>query len=186
MTQPAKWLTLPQLNSTCSYWRHSACKNKSGSSKISTYLMVEINCKVFKIYWYVCCWPRPRKVCAGPIVWVWPFNHLRSVAGFTRSGAQGWNSERKITFLSIGMVAVIYHAIFLGDKGVNQSKVFAFCRIKRGFKLLNSLAKITVCPGWAPIGSDQWTNKCWWLNGVFKKLTFDPQTTCKKTLSILK
>ena len=47
------------------------------------------------------------------------------------------------------MVAVIYHAIFLGDKGVNQSKVFAFAvgRIKRGFKLLNSLAKITVCPG---------------------------------------
>ena len=50
---------------------------------------------------------------------------------------------------SIGMAAVIHHAIFLGDKGVNQSKVFAFAvgRIKRGFKLLNSLAKITVCPG---------------------------------------
>ena len=82
MTQLAKWLTLPQLISSCSYWGHSPCKNKSGSSKISTYLMVEINCKVFKIYWYVCCWPRPRKVCAGPIFWVWPFNHLRSVVGF--------------------------------------------------------------------------------------------------------
>lgn len=176
MTQPAKWLTLPQLNSTCSYWGHSACKNKSGSSKISTYLMVEINCKVFKIYWYVCCWPRPRKVCAGPIVWVWPFNHLRSVAGFTRSGAQGWNSERKITFLSIGMVAVIYHAIFLGDKGVNQSKVFAFCRIKRGFSqlftsYLTGLAKITVCPGCRlavtdeHISVDDWTEflKSWLL-----------------------
>ena len=50
------------------------------------------------------------------------------------------------------MVAVIYQAIFLGDKGVNQSTVFAFCRIKRGFSQLFSsfftgLAKITVCPG---------------------------------------
>ena len=50
------------------------------------------------------------------------------------------------------MVAVIYRAIFLGDKGVNQSKVFAFGRIKRGFSQLFSsyltgLAKITVFPG---------------------------------------
>ena len=94
MTQLAKWLTLPQLNSTCSYWGHSACKNKSDSSKISTYLMVEINCKVFKIYWYVCCWPCPRKVCAGLIFWVWPFNHLRCVAGFCAFCWGGWGWER--------------------------------------------------------------------------------------------
>ena len=96
MTQLAKWLTLPQLNSTCSYWGHSVCKNKSDSSKISTYLMVEINCKVFKICWYVCCWPRPRKVCAGLIFWVWPFNHLRSVAGFCAFcwGGWGWGGGR--------------------------------------------------------------------------------------------
>ena len=101
MTQPAKWLTLPQLNSTCSYWGHSACKNKSGSSKISTYVMVEINCKVFKIYWYVCCWPRPRKVFAGPIFWVWPFNHLRSVVGFCAfclggGEGRGWSTPQSL------------------------------------------------------------------------------------------
>ena len=92
MTQPAKWLTLPQLNSTCSYWRHSACKNKSGSSKISTYLIVEINCKVFKIYWYVCCWPRPRKVCA-----VRSFgSHHFTICGLWQGFAllpRGWGGE---------------------------------------------------------------------------------------------
>ena len=93
MTQPAKWLTLPQLNSTCSYWRHSACKNKSGSSKISTYLMVEINCKVFKIYWYVCCWPRPRKVCAR--VRSFGSHHL-TICGLWQGFAllpRGWGGE---------------------------------------------------------------------------------------------
>ena len=74
------------------------------------------------------------------------------------------------------MVAVIYCAIFLGDKGVNQSKVFAFCRIKRGFSQLFSsyltgLAKITVCPGCRlavideHISVDDWTEflKSWLL-----------------------
>lgn len=89
------------------------------------------------------------------------------------------------------MIAVIYLTISLGDKGVNQSKVFAFGRLNQArfqsaiFKLLKRLAEITVCPGWVPIGSDQWTSKCWWLNRVFKKLTFDSQITCKKTLSYL-
>ena len=106
-----------------------------------------------------------------------------------RTVAQGWNSEPKITFFlcktgyhqfciraSIGMVAVIYCAIFLGDKGVNQSKVFAFCRIKRGFSQLFSsyltgLAKITDCPGCRlavtdeHISVDDWTEflKSWLL-----------------------
>ena len=100
------------------------------------------------------------------------WNHCR----LFRTGAQGWNSERKIKFFSIGMVAVIYHAIFLGDKGVNQSKVFAFCRIKHGFSqlftsYLTGLAKITVCPGCRlavtdeHISLDDWTEflKSWLL-----------------------
>ena len=74
------------------------------------------------------------------------------------------------------MAAVIYHAIFLGDKGVNQSKVFAFCRIKRCFSQLFSsyltgLAKIAVCPGCRlavtneHISVDDWTEflKSWLL-----------------------